>query len=175
MVTLKVVGNDLSKNKTNDTFLYILICVFRFRLCKLTFSSIILHTRVVLNTTFCWWLVPSHFQWIKMSYTTVSIVLSRCAISLRVVYINDLANASDIIFSLLFADVSNMFMPGKYPDYLVIKTNILKKVHANILGLLVYQYLTFEELSKYVKGNIAQGIFIQIYICIFHHFASMIW
>ena len=42
---------------------------------------------------------------------------------LFLLYINDLANASDVIFSLLFADVSNMFITGKNPDDLVIKMN----------------------------------------------------
>ena len=56
-----------------------------------------------------------------------------CKIStllLFLLYINDLANASDVIFSLLFADDSNMFITGKNPDDLVTKMNaeILKVV-----------------------------------------------
>ena len=49
---------------------------------------------------------------------------------LFLLYINDLANASDVIFSLLFADDSNMFITGKNPDDLVTKMNaeILKVV-----------------------------------------------
>ena len=42
---------------------------------------------------------------------------------LFLLYINDLANASDVIYSLLFADDSNMFITGKNPDDLVIKMN----------------------------------------------------
>ena len=42
---------------------------------------------------------------------------------LFLLYINDLANASDVIFSLLFADDSNMFITGKNPDDLVTKMN----------------------------------------------------
>ena len=42
---------------------------------------------------------------------------------LFLLYINDLANASDAIYSLLFADDSNMFITGKNPDDLVIKMN----------------------------------------------------
>ena len=42
---------------------------------------------------------------------------------LFLVYINDLAKASNVIYSLLFADDSNMFITGKNPDDLVIKMN----------------------------------------------------
>ena len=49
---------------------------------------------------------------------------------LFLLYINDLANASDVIFSLLFGDDSNMFITGKNTDDLVIKMNaeIMKAV-----------------------------------------------
>ena len=46
-----------------------------------------------------------------------------CGPLLFLLYINDLANASDAIYSLLFADDSNMFITGKNPDDLVIKMN----------------------------------------------------
>ena len=100
-------------------------------------------------------------------------------------YINDLANASHVIFSLLFADDSNMFITGTNPDDLVIKKNaeIVKVIfrkpwqnihlenelfiddikiemrsHTKFLGLLVDQHLTFEEHCKFIKRKIARGI-----------------
>ena len=42
---------------------------------------------------------------------------------LFLLYISDLANASDVIYSLLFADDSDMFITGKNPDDLIIKMN----------------------------------------------------
>ena len=47
---------------------------------------------------------------------------------LFLLYINDLANVSTVIFSLLFADDSNMFLSGKCPDELIniMNTEIIK-------------------------------------------------
>ena len=42
---------------------------------------------------------------------------------LFLLYIKDLANASDVIYSFLCADDSSMFITGKNPDDLVIKNN----------------------------------------------------
>ena len=44
--------------------------------------------------------------------------------------INDLANVSDVIFSLFFADDSNMFLSGKNPDDLIklMNTEITKVI-----------------------------------------------
>ena len=42
---------------------------------------------------------------------------------LFLIYVNDLANASKVVFSLLFADDTNMFLSGKDPDQLVEITN----------------------------------------------------
>ena len=38
---------------------------------------------------------------------------------LFLLYVNDLSNASKIVFSILFADDTNMFLSGKDPDLLV--------------------------------------------------------
>ena len=38
---------------------------------------------------------------------------------LFLLYINDLANVSSVLFSLIFADGSNIFVSGKNPDDLV--------------------------------------------------------
>ena len=38
---------------------------------------------------------------------------------LFLIYVNDLANASKVVFSLLFADDTNMFLSGLDPDQLV--------------------------------------------------------
>ena len=38
---------------------------------------------------------------------------------LFLIYVNDLANASEIVFSILFADDTNMFLSGKDPNLLV--------------------------------------------------------
>ena len=43
---------------------------------------------------------------------------------LFLLYINDLANVSEKIFSLLFADDSNLFLSGKNPDQLIQQMNI---------------------------------------------------
>ena len=42
---------------------------------------------------------------------------------LFLLYINDLANVSDIVFTLLFADDSNMFLSGPNPDDLILRMN----------------------------------------------------
>ena len=42
---------------------------------------------------------------------------------LFLIYINDLAYASDKIFSLLFADDSNLFLSGKDPNVLITSMN----------------------------------------------------
>ena len=49
---------------------------------------------------------------------------------LFLLYINDLANVSDVIFSMFFADDSNMFLSGKNPDDLikVMNTEITKVI-----------------------------------------------
>ena len=38
---------------------------------------------------------------------------------LFLIYINDLADVSDLLFALMFADDSNMFISGKDPDQLI--------------------------------------------------------
>ena len=42
---------------------------------------------------------------------------------LFLLYINDLSHVSSILFGLLFADNSNMFMSGKNPDESIHTTN----------------------------------------------------
>lgn len=59
---------------------------------------------------------------------------------LFLLYINDLPNVSSLLFGLLFADDSNMFMSGRSPDELIRKTNleinkILKWLQINKLTL----------------------------------------
>ena len=61
---------------------------------------------------------------------------------LFLLYINDLANASDVIFSLLFADESNMFITGKNPD-------LVTKMNAEILK--VVDWLKINKLSLNLK------------------------
>ena len=52
---------------------------------------------------------------------------------LFLLYINDLANVSNVLFSLLFADDSNMFASGKNPDELV---NIMNAEMTKIINWL---------------------------------------
>ena len=92
---------------------------------------------------------------------------------LFLLYINNLANASDVIFSLLFADDSNMFITGKNPDDLVIKMNAeivkvvdwlkinklslnLKKTHFIIFRKPRQRNLRFEEYCKFIKGKLQE-------------------
>lgn len=56
------------------------------------------------------------------------------------IYINDLANVSDKIFSILFADDSNLFMSGKNPNQLISTMNtemvkVIKWLSINKLSL----------------------------------------
>ena len=59
---------------------------------------------------------------------------------LLLLYINDFANVSNVLFSLLFADDSNMFVSGKNPDELVNimnadMTQIVNRLRTNKLSL----------------------------------------
>ena len=84
---------------------------------------------------------------------------------LFLLYINDLANASDVIFSLLFADDSNMFISGKNPDDLVIKMNteIVKvvdwlKINKLSLNLKKTHFIIFRKSRQ--KLNLENELFI---------------
>ena len=59
---------------------------------------------------------------------------------LFLIYINDLSNTSDVIFALLFADDTNMFIAGKDPNQLIRIMNtevkkIVRWLHVNKLSL----------------------------------------
>ena len=58
-------------------------------------------------------------------------------------YINDLANVSDVIFSLFFADDSNMFLSGKNPD------DLIKLMNTEITK--VIEWLRINKLSLNLK------------------------
>ena len=62
---------------------------------------------------------------------------------LFLLYINDLANVSDIIFSLYFADDSNMFLSGKNPD------DLIKLMNTEITK--VIEWLRINKLSLNLK------------------------
>ena len=48
---------------------------------------------------------------------------------LFLLYINDLSRVSDVLFLLLFADDSNLFLYGKYPERLIEQmNNEMKKI-----------------------------------------------
>ena len=77
---------------------------------------------------------------------------------LFLLYINDLANVSDVIFSLFFADDSNMFLSGKNPDDLIklMNTQITKIIEwLRINKLSLNNEITYtrykNKLSKIVK------------------------
>ena len=76
---------------------------------------------------------------------------------LFLVYINDLPNASDIIFSLIFADDTNLFMSGNNLDELIDSMNVeLVKItdwiNCNKLSLNVSKtkYIVFNLPKKYL-------------------------
>ena len=84
---------------------------------------------------------------------------------LFLLYINDLANASDVIFSLLFADDSNMFISGKNPNDLVIRMNteIVKvvdwlKINKLSLNLKKTHFIIFRKSRQ--KLNLENELFI---------------
>ena len=77
----KTLWNISSELLKNDTIQHILLFIFNFGYYKLYFSSITLHVRVALDNNICLLLVPNHFQQIKISYMSVSIVLSKYSIT----------------------------------------------------------------------------------------------
>ena len=77
----KTLWNISSEVLNNDTIQHILLFIFNFGHYKLYFSSITLHVRVALDNNICLLLVPNHFQQIKISYMSVSIVLSKYSIA----------------------------------------------------------------------------------------------
>ena len=69
---------------------------------------------------------------------------------LFLLYINDLANVSDVIFSLFFADDSNMFLSGKNPDDLIkLMNTVITKV---------IEWLRINKLSLNLKKNTFYGV-----------------
>ena len=62
---------------------------------------------------------------------------------LFLLYINDLANVSDVIFSLFFADDSNMFLSGKNPD------DLIKLMNTEITKII--EWLRINKLSLNLK------------------------
>ena len=69
---------------------------------------------------------------------------------LFLLYINDLANASSIIFSVLFADDSNLFLTGKNPNELI---KIMNKEISHVVD-----WLRINKLSINLKKNSLYGL-----------------
>ena len=69
---------------------------------------------------------------------------------LFLLYKNDLANVSDVIFSLFFADDSNMFLSGKNPD------DLIKLMNTEITK--VIEWLRINKLSLNLKKNTFYGV-----------------
>ena len=68
------------------------------------------------------------------------------SLAISIIYINDLANVSDVIFSLFVADDSNMFLSGKNPD------DLIKLMNTEITK--VIEWLRINKLSLNLKKHI---------------------
>ena len=79
MIDSRKVMGSFKRSINNDPFLYRLLCIFNFGQCKLNFFHATCESciRIIIFL----WLPTSHFQHIKMSDTSVFIVLSKYVIA----------------------------------------------------------------------------------------------